>query len=134
MDRRGDKTLIHLMMSEGSYLKIWDATSATVEGDRLMCRDPNGQVVAHFARLRVMLFSPNPAAGELMSEASAEIQALDGEHPASLDLAMVFLRKARSIATEQLSNAGHSLEAASHAIEEAASHVLEPDSRGVPHF
>ena len=39
MDRCGDKTLIHLMMSEGSYLKVWEATSATVEGDRLMLRN-----------------------------------------------------------------------------------------------
>jgi hypothetical protein len=130
---RGD-TLIHLMMSEGSYLKVWDAATAKIEGERLVCRDRDGQTIAHFARLRVMLFSPSSHAGELMAEASEEIRALDSNRPASLDLAMVFLRRARSIASEQLTNAGHSLETASHAIEEAASHVLEPESRGVPHF
>jgi hypothetical protein len=116
--------LIYLMTSDGSFLVVHDATSARIEGERLVCRGPDNVVIAHFARLRVILFSPSSRAGQLMLEASDAIKAIEQGQSSSIEVAMNFLRQARGLAPAVVHNARSTIAATADA--------LSPESEALP--
>jgi len=116
--------LIYLMMSEGSFVVVHEATEAKIEGERLVCRGPDGAVIAHFARLRVIIFSPSSRAGQLMLEASDAIKAIEEGQSSSIEVALKFLRQARDLAPVLVNNARATLAATADA--------LTPDSEAMP--
>jgi len=59
-------------MSDGSRKDIPDAARATVEDDRLVCRNDEGEIVEIFDKLAVKAFTSSESHASLFVSASSE--------------------------------------------------------------
>ena len=48
--------MLHVVRPNGIIEEVAEAETGTVEGDRLICRDPSGRVVKTFDHLEVIMF------------------------------------------------------------------------------
>jgi hypothetical protein len=58
--------VIYLLMADGSYQEVVDATSALREADDLVCRNHTGHEFARHSCENVLAFSADPIMGSLI--------------------------------------------------------------------